>query len=171
MIRVALVIAVARNGVIGVGGALPWRIADDLKFFRRVTLGKPVVMGRKTFVSIGRPLPGRANIVVTRDPDFSHDGVHRAGDVNAGIALARQLARETGADEVCVIGGAEIYRQAEAVADRIYLTEVDAEPAGDTYWFVPARSSWRVECLGSAVAGGSNAFDCAFFRLDRVAEK
>ena len=168
MTRIALVVAVARNGVIGAGGRLPWRLADDLQFFRRVTMGKPIVMGRKTFDSIGRPLPGRLNIVVTRDVDWRREGALSAPDLDAAIALARRHAPD--AEEICVIGGAEIYRQAAPLADRIYLTRVDATPQGDATFAAGAPGLWRETPLGSSQAGPRNDHDCAFFRLDRIAE-
>ncbi|MBY0422419.1 MAG: dihydrofolate reductase, partial [Parvularculaceae bacterium] len=106
MMRVALVVAAARNGVIGMNGTLPWRIADDLKFFKSTTMGKPVVMGRKTFESIGKPLPGRRNIVVTRDGAWRREGVETAPDIGSALAAAKRAAAALGADEIAVIGGA-----------------------------------------------------------------
>ncbi|MCF3640984.1 dihydrofolate reductase [Rhizobium sp. TRM95111] len=130
--EIVIVVAVARNGVIGRDGDLPWRLPSDLKRFKQLTIGKPVVMGRKTFASIGRPLPGRPNIVVTRDPVFSAEGVTVARDVAAGIAEARRAAEALGVDEVCIIGGGEIYRQTFDMADVLHVTEVAAEVDGDT---------------------------------------
>ena len=101
--RIALVVAMAENRVIGVDGGLPWHLSSDLKYFKRVTMGKPIVMGRRTFESIGRPLPGRDNIVITRNPEFAPDGVQVAGDVAGALALAHTLAQENGVDEICVI--------------------------------------------------------------------
>ena len=125
--------AVAENGVIGAGGDLPWRLPTDLKRFRKTTMGKPIIMGRKTYVSIGKPLDGRDNIVITRDRTFTAPGVHVAFTIAEAIALGRQLAVQRGVDEAVVIGGAEIFRAALASADRIYLTLVRGHPAGDTY--------------------------------------
>jgi dihydrofolate reductase len=109
-ILVSLVVAVARNGVIGVDGGLPWRLSSDLKRFKANTIGRPVIMGRKTFQSIGKPLPGRENIVVTRDKAFAPEGVHVCGTIDAAMQLARQKARDAGVAEICVIGGGELYR-------------------------------------------------------------
>ena len=131
-IKVVFVIARADNGVIGRDGKLPWSIPADLQYFKRVTLGKPVIMGRKTYESIGRPLPRRTNIVVTRDPAWQAAGVTAAVDLPSAFALAYEHAHRTGVDEIAVIGGAEIYRQTLPRADRIYLTEVHAAVAGDT---------------------------------------
>jgi dihydrofolate reductase len=129
---ISIVVAVARNGVIGRDNGLPWRLSTDLKRFRAITMGKPVIMGRKTFQSIGKPLPGRPNIVITRDPAFAAEGVTVARSLADGIDAAREQARSCGAAEICVIGGGEIYRQVLARADRLYVTEVDAAPEGDT---------------------------------------
>ncbi len=129
MARIALIAALAEDGVIGRDGGLPWRIPADLKFFKAVTLGKPVVMGRKTFTAIGRPLPGRFNIVLTRDPSFRPVGVTVAADIDAAMASAASAA---GDGEIMVIGGAQIYAAALPLAERLYLTEVHASIAGDT---------------------------------------
>ena len=127
-VRIAFVVATAENGIIGRNGKLPWRLPSDLKRFRQVTLGKPVVMGRKTYDSIGKPLDGRENIVVTRQAGFSRPGVHVASSVEQALALGQELAEGRGVDEVMVIGGAEVYRVALPRAERIYLTLVHAEP-------------------------------------------
>ena len=105
-VRIAFAVAVAENGVIGANGDLPWRLPTDLKRFRRTTMGKPIIMGRKTYISIGKPLDGRDNIVITRDRAFSAPGVHVAFSIEEGIALGRRLAVQRGVDEVVVIGGA-----------------------------------------------------------------
>ncbi|QRM55909.1 dihydrofolate reductase [Sinorhizobium sp. BG8] len=130
--KIVLVVAVARNGIIGRDGDLPWRLPSDLKRFKRVTMGKPIVMGRKTFTSIGRPLPGRPNIVITRDPSFAADGVSVARSLDEALEQAGRSAAELGVDEICIVGGGEIYRQVFAKADVIHVTEVDAEVEGDT---------------------------------------
>ncbi len=137
----ALIAARARNGVIGLDNRMPWHLPEDLAYFKRVTLGKPVVMGRKTFESIGRPLPGRLNIVVTRNPDWQAVGVQVAHSLDAALALAAAAAPE----EIMLIGGAELYRQALPQADVLYLTEIDAEFAGDAFFpgFDPA--DWRID--------------------------
>jgi dihydrofolate reductase len=139
--QVSLVVAMAENRIIGRAGALPWRMPSDLKTFRRLTLGKPVVMGRKTFQSIGRPLDGRTNIVVTRDAGFRADGVIVVASLDAALATAARSATGDGAD-IMVIGGAEIYRASLPLADRIYLTVVHAAPPGDTS-FPELDASWR----------------------------
>jgi dihydrofolate reductase len=136
---VALIAAVADNGVIGRDGALPWRIPADLRWFRERTTGHHVVMGRKTWASIGRPLPGRTNIVVSRNPDLVvPDGVIVVDALGEAIARASRA----GDDEVFVIGGAELYRAALPQADRIYLTRVHADVAGDTWFPALDESAW-----------------------------
>ena len=172
MTRLALVVAVAENGVIGKNGALPWRIADDLKWFKSVTLGKPVVMGRKTFQSIGRPLPGRRNIVVTRDPSLYAEGVDIAPTFEAALALAEVAAKDLQTDEIAVIGGGDIYRQAMARADRIYLTRVEARPDGDAHFPPLNDADWRTVSRGRAEQAWSDAsrrneYACAFYVLHR----
>ena len=137
----ALIAARARNGVIGLDNRMPWHLPEDLAYFKRVTLGKPVVMGRKTFESIGRPLPGRLNIVVTRNPDWQAAGVQVAHSLDAALALAAAAAPE----EIMLIGGAELYRQALPQADVLYLTEIDAEFAGDTFFPEVDLARWRID--------------------------
>lgn len=129
---VALIVARAENGVIGLDGKLPWHISADLQFFKAQTVGKPIIMGRKTFQSIGKPLPRRTNIVVTRDEAWTAPGVVVAHDINTALALGYEEAHRTGVGEVMVIGGAEIYAQSLAHAGRIYLTEVHRKYDGDT---------------------------------------
>lgn len=130
--KISIVVAVAANGVIGRDGDLPWRLSTDLKRFKALTIGKPVIMGRKTWASLGRPLPGRANIVITRNADFAAEGASVVPSLDAAIALANREAAAMGADEICIIGGGEIYRQSIALADILHVTEVQAEVEGDT---------------------------------------
>lgn len=131
-IAVSLIAAVAENGVIGNDGAMPWRLSTDLRRFKALTIGKPVVMGRRTFESIGRPLAGRANIVVSRRTDCRPDGATVAASLDAALAEAKSAALQAGVDEVFVIGGGEIYAAAMPHADRLHITHVAARPAGDT---------------------------------------
>jgi dihydrofolate reductase len=132
--KIVIVVAVSLNGVIGRDGGLPWRLSTDLKRFKALTLGKPVIMGRKTFASIGRPLPGRPNIVVTRDPEFSAEGVSVAASLDQALALGFAEASALGVDEVCVIGGGDIYRQTINRADTLHVTQVAAMVDGDTFF-------------------------------------
>jgi dihydrofolate reductase len=127
-----LIAAVARNGTIGRNGDLPWKLSSDLKHFRRATLGLPVIMGRKTFQSVGRPLAGRTTIVVTRDPDFAAPGVVVAHSLAAALSVAEGDRLRRGAADIIIAGGADLYAQALPHARRLLLTEVDADLAGDT---------------------------------------
>ena len=166
-VRIALIVAAAENGVIGRDGQLPWRLPSDLKRFRKLTLGKPVVMGRKTYESIGKPLDGRDTIVVTRQPDFHPPGVHRAASVEDALTLGRELAAGRGTDEVMIIGGAEIFRLTLARAERIYLTLVHATPAGDTRFDTPDPQMWRETAREPMPQGAGDQFPAEFIVLDR----
>lgn len=125
--RITLIAAVARNGVIGADGDMPWRIPQDFAFFKRTTMGHPLVMGRATFDSIGRPLPGRRSIVITRSHSWGHEGVHVVHSLGDALSLA---AAGEGGEEIFVAGGGQIYREALPLADRLLITEVDFEPEG-----------------------------------------
>ena len=142
--RVSLIWAMADNGVIGLDNGLPWRLPVDMKHFMTTTLGKPIVMGRKTLESMKSPLPGRTNIVLTRDPNWQRDGVLVVRDMPAAMALAEQQGLIDGVDEVMVIGGAEIYALALPMAERLYVTRVHAQPAGDVYFPPVDLGAWRL---------------------------
>lgn len=135
---VTIVAAIGRNGVIGTDGGLPWRIPADMARFKRLTMGHALVMGRATFESIGEPLAGRTNIVLTERPGWTHDGVEVAGSLEEALAIA-----DARGQDVFVAGGAEVYRHALEVADRMELTEVDAVPEGDTWFPEVDWSQWR----------------------------
>jgi len=132
--EIVLVVAVARNGVIGAKGTMPWHLPADLKHFKAKTLGRPMIMGRKTFESIGRPLPGRDTIVVTRQSGFTADGIHVASSLEDALPLAVDLARGRSTDEITIVGGGQIYAQAMGLATRIEYTEIDVEPEGDAHF-------------------------------------
>ena len=138
--RVEIVVARADNGVIGAGGTLPWRLPADLRHFKALTSGAPMIMGRKTFDSLPGLLPGRRHIVLSRDPGWHRDGAEVAHSVGQALALA-------GGERVSVIGGAEIYRLFLPVTDAIHLTEVHLEPAGDTFLPAPDPAVWHPERL------------------------
>lgn len=137
--RISLVVAMAENRVIGRGNALPWKISEDLKNFKKITMGKPILMGRKTYASIGRPLPGRTNIVISRDDAFAAEGVKIAPQLTAALAKARAEDPK----EIMIIGGAQIYELALPIADRIYLTEVHETIEGDAWFPKFDRADWR----------------------------
>ncbi len=158
----SLVLAVARNGVIGCDNALPWRLPADLARFKRLTLGKPVVMGRKTWESLRiRPLPGRINIVLTRQPDYLAEGARIAASLGAAIEAAGF------APDVMVIGGAEIYRQALPLASRVYLTRVEAEPAGDAFFPALDPAEWLETAREEYPADARNQHPYAFLAYAR----
>lgn len=166
--KLALIAALSDNGVIGRDNKLPWYIPGDLRYFKRVTLGKPVLMGRKTWESMNRPLPGRANIVITRQPDYPAEGARVVPDLDAAIALAESIALIDGVDELMVIGGAEIYRLALPLADRLYLTEVHAEVAGDTYFPAWDRGQWQEIAREDHAAPEPGKYAYSFAVYERV---
>lgn len=141
--RIALIAALADNNVIGMAGALPWRVKADLRKFRALTMGKPLVMGRKTFQSITRALDGRDVIVVTRQSDFAPAGVFVARDLDGALKLAEQRAAARGVDEICVVGGGEIYRTALPLADCLYLTHISGKPDGDASFPEISAGDWQ----------------------------
>jgi dihydrofolate reductase len=163
--RVALIAAVAENNVIGDGQAMLWRLSSDLKRFRRLTMGKPIIMGRKTWQSIGKALAGRTNIVVTRNPGFSAEGALVAPSLDAALGLA---ARES-PDEIMVIGGGEIYAEAMARADRLYVTHVAANPEGSVRFPVIDPGVWKAGPAERLPAGEKDDAATAFVIYDRVA--
>ena len=164
---ISLIVAVAKNRVIGATGAMPWKLSSDLKYFKEKTLNKPVLMGRKTFESIGKPLPNRDNIVVTRNVEFEHEGVFTVTSVALGLELAESLAIKCGADEIMVIGGGEIYAQMLTFADRIYKTEVHKDVVGDTLFpeLDPAR--WHEISRETHKAQENDSADFSFVVLER----
>ena len=141
--KLSLIVAVSRNGVIGANNALPWHLPEDLKYFKSVTMGKPIIMGRKTYDSIGRPLPGRTNIVITRNISWSAEGVVVAQTLAQALALGKKACAAHGADEIVVIGGAQIYNETLPAAHRLYLTEVDADIEGDVFFPVINSGEWK----------------------------
>jgi dihydrofolate reductase len=165
--EVVLVVAIAENGVIGSQGAIPWRIKSDMKRFKALTSGKPVVMGRKTFVSIGRPLPGRTNIVVTRDPDYRAAGVVVTHSFADARAIAKGDALRRFATEIAVIGGAEIYAQWMASADRLEITEVHAKPEGDTRFPAIDAADWEEVARVRNPAGPDDSADFSYVTYRR----
>lgn len=161
--RVALVVAAAENGVIGRDGEMPWHLPADLAHFKSLTLGKPVVMGRRTHESIGRPLPGRLNLVLSRDPHYAPKGCRRVASLDEAI----DLAASEGAREIMVIGGGGVYHEAMETADRIYLTRVHSAPAGDTFFLDPDPTQWREISRQERAADDRNPFALTFLELVR----
>lgn len=167
MVEIIIVVAVSRNGVIGREGDMPWRLPSDLKHFKAVTMGKPIVMGRKTFESIGRPLPGRANIVISRTSG-PIEGVEVVRSLDDAIALGRRRAVEAGADAVAVVGGGEIYAQAMPLADALHVTHVEAEIEGDTRFPAIDPTLWRLVSDIAVPAGERDSHDMRFALYRRI---
>lgn len=162
-----LVVALAKNGVIGRDNRLLWRLKTDLRRFRELTWGRPMIMGRKTFQSIGKPLPGRETIVLTRDAGFDAQGVHLAGSWDEAVSIGRDLAARMGADAVAVAGGAEIYGLALPEVDRMYLTEVHASPEGDAVFPAFDRSAFCELARRDHPAGPDDEHSFTFVDLER----
>ena len=161
--KISMIAAMAEDRVIGLDNKMPWHLPGDLKFFKRVTLGKPVIMGRKTYQSIGRPLPGRVNIVLTRDKDLQIEGVSCVQTVQQALDLVQ------GAAEVMVIGGATIYQQFLERATRLYLTFIDLKVAGDTQFpDYQAVANWQEVEREKHLADEINAFNYQFVTLERI---
>lgn len=161
--RISLIVALDQHGLIGVGNALPWRLSADLKHFKALTMGKPIIMGRKTCESIGRPLPGRRNLVLTRNADFNPAGFEVFRDVES-LVLSIQ-----GVDDAMVIGGAEVYRVFLERADRLYVTEVAGNFAGDTWFPVwPLGPEWREVTRENRPADEQNPHAMAFVCFEKV---
>ncbi|HWK75414.1 MAG TPA: dihydrofolate reductase [Povalibacter sp.] len=158
----SIVVAVAENGVIGHGNALPWRLPDDLRRFKELTLGKPIVMGRKTHDSIGRALPGRTNIVVSRQAGLSVPGCLVVGSVAQALAAAGDV------PEVVLIGGAELYRAALPAVDTIHLTRVHAAVPGDTFFPALDPAQWRETTVGTHPADERHAYAFSYLTLERI---
>lgn len=167
-ISLSLIVAMAQNRVIGRNNNLPWYLSEDLKYFKRVTMGKPIIMGRKTFESIGRPLPGRTNVIVTRNKNYAAEGVKVVHNLDEAKALCESIAEIDGQKEAMVIGGAQIYQQALAYADRLYLTEVHAAVEGDAYFPEFDRANWQEVGREDFQAAGPNPYDYSFLILERV---
>ncbi|GLU32333.1 dihydrofolate reductase [Trinickia caryophylli] len=163
MTTLTLIVARARNGVIGRDNQLPWRLPEDLAFFKRTTMGAPIIMGRKTHESIGRPLPGRRNIVVTRDAFRRFDGCETATSIDAALALAAD------APEAFLIGGTELYRQAIGHADKLIVTEIDADFEGDATFPAPDPAQWHAVSHEPHRLEGADGFDYARVVYARVA--
>lgn len=159
---ISFVVAVSRNGVIGREGGLPWHISSDLKRFKDITMGKPIVMGRKTWESLPRkPLPGRRNIVITRSASFAAEGAEVVGSADEALALCKD------APEIAVIGGGEIYRLFWPMVDRLYLTEVDLDVEGDTHFPLPEPGEWQEVAREFHPRGGKDSADFILRTLDR----
>lgn len=160
--KISIVVAMDTNGVIGKDNELPWRLPADLQHFKKTTMGKPILMGRKTWESIGRPLPGRTNIVITRDSGYQAEGCVVVNSIDAAMLAASEQ------DEVMVIGGAEFYRQVLPRTDTIYLTRIHETFEGDTVFPELNAADWREVERSDQSADEKNSHDYSFIRLERV---
>lgn len=158
----SIVVAAAQNNVIGKGNELPWRLPDDLKRFKALTLGKPILMGRKTFESIGRPLPGRTNIVISTQPGLRIDGCIVAGSLDAAIMAAQP------SPQIMIIGGAEIFRQALPRTDTVHLTRVHASVPGDVFFPELAPQQWREIDIEHHEVDDRHAYAFSYIKLERI---
>ncbi len=164
--RRVIIAAVGRNGVIGDGNGMPWRLPSDMKRFRRITMGRPVIMGRRTYETIGKPLDGRLNIVVSRSRPFLPEGVRLASDIARALAIADA---EADADEVMIIGGGEIYRAMLPEADALYITHVDAAPAGDVTFPLIDPAIWTPTRREEVAAEPKDSAGTEFVVYERTA--
>ena len=167
-VSVALIVAMAENRVIGRDNQLPWYLPNDLKYFKATTLGKPVVMGRKTYESIGKPLPGRTNIVVTSNREFSAEGVRVVHSVAQALAVAESVATADGANEVMVIGGAQLYAEVLPKVQRLYLTQVHAPVEGDAWFPELDLGRWQELSRQDFKADGSGTLGYSFVVYQRI---
>jgi dihydrofolate reductase len=166
-LKIVMVVAVAENGVIGADGAMPWRLKSDLQRFKALTFGKPVIMGRKTFASIGRPLPGRTNIVVTRDRDFRAAGIVVTNSFADAMATATGDALRRFATDIAIIGGADIFAHWMDRADRLEITEVHARPGGDTHFATIDAADWEEAARVRNPAGAEDSADFSYVTYRR----
>ncbi len=164
---ITLVAAVAENGVIGSGGELPWRVGADMRHFRAVTMGKPVVMGRKTFETLGRPLDGRQVIVVTRNKAYNAENVDVAYNLVEALRLAEIRAREHGADDICVAGGGEIYAEVMPRADRLCITHIKASPEGDAHFPAIDPDIWQAVARKPLERSNGDTADAVYVEYKR----
>jgi dihydrofolate reductase len=164
---ISLVVAIAENGVIGRDGGLPWSLPSDLKTFRRVTMGKPLIMGRRTFQSLQKPLDGRDNIVVSRDASFRHDGAIVERDFAAALARARACALTRDVAEIMVIGGTGVFKEALPLARFIYKTEVHGRPEGDAFFPAIDWTGWQERAREALPKGPRDEFAATFVLLER----
>lgn len=166
--KVALIAAFAQNLVVGINNSLPWHLPEDLKYFKRTTSGKAIIMGRKTYESIGRPLPNRTNIVISRNPDFSAEGVVIVASIEEAIKHAESVNTINGVDEVMIIGGAAIYQASLPMADRLYLTHVHANVEGDAYFPKVDFDQWKEVAREDFNKDESNPYDYSFSVYDKT---
>ena len=167
--KIAMIAAVAENNAIGINNKMPWYLPGDLRYFKAVTMGKPIIMGRKTFDSLRKPLPGRTNIVITRDVQWQHEGVKVVHSLDEALALAEDVALINGNDEVMVIGGAQIYEQALDKSDRLYLTKVYQSFEGDAFFPDINEQDWVETARQDMQSEDEDPLTFSYLVLDRKA--
>ena len=167
---ISLIAAVGKNGAIGLKGQLPWQLSDDLKFFKQITIGKPIIMGRKTYASIGRPLPKRQNIIITRNNNFkiNNDNIHIANSLNEAIEIAKKNKCNIENSEIMIIGGAEIYKIAMPIANRLYITEVAASPIADAFFPNYNNDDWSEISRKMVKSKDRTTPNFTFLTLERI---
>ena len=165
--KIVLIAALAENRVVGIDNRLPWHLPEDLKYFKRITTGKAIIMGRKTYESIGRPLPNRTNIVISRNSDFRAEGVKVVASLDAAINLATDVNASNGVQEVMIIGGASIYEAALPEAERLYITHVHAEVEGDAYFPAVNFKLWSEVTREDHEASDNNPYGYSFVVYDK----
>lgn len=163
----SIIVAQSKNRVIGIKNKLPWHLPQDLRYFRQITLGKPVIMGRLTYESIGRPLPQRTNIVISRQKDYQPAGIQVVSSLEQAVKLAENQCLIDGSNEALIIGGEQIYAQSLARADRLYLTEVDACIEGDAWFPAIAETEWLEKERQEFSADDQNPYDYSFILMER----
>jgi len=162
-----MIAAVAENGVIGASGNMPWKLSTDLKRFKSLTMGCPMIMGRKTFDSVGKALPGRPSIVVTRDKNWQADGVIPVHDVDLALKLAGELAASIKADKICIVGGGDIFRSYMDLADELHITTVHAEPAGEVHFPPIKTEDWQERSRVEVPSGNKDSAATTYIIYDR----
>ncbi len=167
--KLSMIVAQSENRVIGRNNKLPWNLPEDLRYFKQVTMGKPIIMGRKTYESIGRPLPGRLNIVITRSRDYARTGIEVVHSLDEALAQAASFCEINGQAEALIIGGADLYAQALPLTQRLYLTQVHATVEGDAFFPHLAGNAWREVGAQRFSADGCNPYDYSFQVLERIA--
>ncbi|MDP0588366.1 MAG: dihydrofolate reductase [Candidatus Endonucleobacter bathymodioli] len=165
--KVAIIAAVAENNTIGMKNKMPWHLPGDLKYFKTVTMGKPIIMGRKTFESLGKPLPGRVNIVISRDESYYHEDIRVVHSLSDALSLAVEIATTDGVDELIVIGGAEIFRQALPQAERLYLTRVHHSFEGDAFFPDFDDSQWQESSREDKCTDETSHLTYSYLVMDR----
>lgn len=165
--KISLIVAMSQNRVIGRENQMPWHLPNELKYFKRMTLGKPTIMGRNTFDSLGKPLPGRPNIIVTRNPEYDADGISVVNSVEDALDLAEQLTEHDANAEAMVIGGAQIFDVTLPLADRLYLTEIHAVVEGDVFFPQFALDQWRLVSREEHAADAANPYAYSVMVLER----